>query len=231
MIYPSDKEAREQMVEIGRRMFERRYVAANDGNISIRVGENRVWVTPAGVSKGYMREDMLICLDMDGNVLEGSMKPSSEAGMHLRVYKENPEVGAVVHAHPVTATAFAIARVPLELALMTESVIGLGVVPVADYATTGTAGVAESVAPFCRDYNALLLANHGALTWGRTGIEAYYRMETLECCAQVMEKLGCLSVKPHILSRAQVQELVDIRQRLGVKAGGRPLAAEDIEKG
>lgn len=231
MIYPSDKEAREQIIEIGRRMFERRYVAANDGNISIRVGENRVWVTPAGVSKGYMREDMLICLDMDGNVLVGSMKPSSEAGMHLRVYKENPEVGAVVHAHPVTATAFAIARVPLELALMTESVIGLGVVPVADYATTGTAGVAESVAPFCRDYNALLLANHGALTWGRTGIEAYYRMETLECCAQVMEKLGCLNVKPHILSRAQVQELVDIRQRLGVKAGGRPLAAEDIEKG
>lgn len=231
MNYPTDKEAREQIIEIGRRMFERRYVAANDGNISIRVGDNRVWVTPAGVSKGYMTEDMLICVDMNGRVLEGSMKPSSESGMHLRVYKENPEVGAVVHAHPVTATSFAIARVPLDLALMTESVIGLGVVPVADYATTGTPGVAESVAPYCRDYNALLLANHGALTWGRTGMEAYYRMETLECCAQVMQNLGYLNVKPRLLSRAQVQELLDIRERLGVKAGGRPHAAEDIEKG
>ena len=231
MIYPKDKEAREQIIEIGRRMFERRYVAANDGNISVRVGEDRVWVTPAGVSKGYMTEDMLICLDMQGQVLEGSRKPSSEAGMHLRVYKENPEVGAVVHAHPVTATAFAIARVPLDLALMTESVIGLGVVPVADYATTGTPGVAESVAPYCRDYNALLLANHGALSWGRNGIEAYYRMETLECCAQVMEKLGYLNVRPQLLDRSQVQELLDIRERLGVKAGGRPKAREDIEKG
>lgn len=231
MIYPSDKEARELITEIGRRMFERRYVAANDGNISIRVGEDRVWVTPAGVSKGYMTEDMLICVSMEGQVLEGGLKPSSESGMHLRVYKENPEVGAVVHAHPVTATAFAIAGVPLDLALMTESVIGLGVVPVAEYATTGTPGVAESVAPYCRDYNALLLSNHGALTWGRTGMEAYYRMETLECCAEVMEKLGCLNVKPRLLSRSQVQELMDIRERLGVKAGGRPLAIEDIEKG
>ncbi len=231
MAYPSDKEAREQIIEIGRRMFERRYVAANDGNISIRVGEDRFWVTPAGVSKGYMREDMLVCVDVGGRVLEGSAKPSSESGMHLRVYRENDDVGAVVHAHPVTATAFAIARRPLDLALMTESVIGLGVVPVADYATTGTPGVAESVAPYCRDYNALLLANHGALTWGRTGMEAYYRMETLECCAQVMEKLGYLRVEPRLLSRTQVQELLDIRRRLGVKAGGRPLAQEDIEKG
>ena len=231
MIYPSDKEARELIIEIGRRMFERRYVAANDGNISIRVGEDRVWVTPAGVSKGYMTEDMLICVSMEGKVLEGRLKPSSESGMHLRVYRENPEVGAVVHAHPVTATAFAIAGVPLDLALMTESVIGLGVVPVAEYATTGTPAVAESVAPYCRDYNALLLSNHGALTWGRTGMEAYYRMETLECCAGVMEKLGCLNVKPRLLSRSQVQELMDIRERLGVKAGGRPLAIEDIEKG
>jgi len=229
MGYPTDKEAREQILEIGRRMYERRYVASNDGNISIKTGDNRVWVTPTGVSKGYMTEDMLICVDLEGNILEGSAKPSSETGMHLRVYKENEQVGAVVHAHPVTATSFSIARVPLNTALMIESVIGLGVVPVADYATTGTAAVAESVAPYCRDYNALLLANHGALTWGRHAMEAYYRMETLECCAEVMKNLGFLNVKPHILSRAQVRELLDIRERLGVTAGGEPLAAEDMD--
>lgn len=227
MNYPTDKEAKELILEIGRRMYERRYVASNDGNISVKAGENRVWVTPAGVSKGYMTEDMLVCLDLQGNVLEGKRKHSSETGMHLRVYKENPEVGAVCHAHPVTATSFSIARVPMDAALMIESVIGLGVVPVAPYATTGTGAVAESIAPYCRDYNAVLLANHGALTWGRHAMEAYYRMETLECCAEVMKNLGYLNVKPQLLTASQVQELMDIRSSLGVTAGGRPKSAEE----
>lgn len=229
-LYPTDQEARQQILDIGRRMYERRYVSSNDGNITVRTGENRVWVTPTGVSKGFMAEQMLICTDLSGGILEGTAKPSSEIAMHLRVYRENPQVRAVVHAHPITATAFAIARIPMDVALMTESVVGLGVVPVAAYATTGTAGVAESVAPFCRDYNALLLANHGALTWGTTALQAYYRMESLECCAQIMEKLGYLTASPHVLTRVQVAELLAIREKLGVRSGGTPMCKEELKK-
>ena len=118
-IFCTDREARTAILDIGRRMYERRYVAANDGNISIRTGENSIWVTPSGVSKGYMTDDMLIRVDLDGNVLEGNRIPSSELKMHLRVYQENPQVTAVVHAHPLAATSFSIARIPLDTALLT----------------------------------------------------------------------------------------------------------------
>ena len=227
-VFCNDQEAKALILEVGRRMFERQYVAANDGNISIRAGENRVWVTPAGVSKGYMTEDMLVCVDLNGAILEGTAKPSSESKMHLHVYQENPDVGSVVHAHPIAATTFSIARISLDVAIMTESVIGLGVVPVAEYATTGTQGVPDSVAPFCRDYNACLLANHGALTWGRDAMQAYYRMETLECYATIMMNLGYLNRPPCVLNRAQVDELLEIRRNLGVTSGGIPLCAEDL---
>lgn len=224
----TDEQAKALIIEVGRRMFERQYVAANDGNISIRTGTNRIWVTPAGVSKGYMTEDQLVCVDLDGTVLVGTAKPSSETKMHLRVYRENPDVGSVVHAHPVAATTFSIARIPLDVAIMTESVIGLGVVPVANYATTGTQGVPDSVAPFCRDYNACLLANHGALTWGKDAMQAYYRMETLECYATIMMNLGYLNQPPCVLNRSQVEELLEIRKNLGVTGGGIPRCAEDL---
>ena len=224
----TDEQAKALILEVGRRMFERQYVAANDGNISIRTGENRIWVTPAGVSKGYMTEDQLVCVALDGTVLEGTAKPSSETKMHLRVYQENPDVGSVVHAHPVVATTFSIARIPLDVAIMTESVIGLGVVPVANYATTGTQGVPDSVAPFCKEYNACLLANHGALTWGKDAMQAYYRMETLECYAAIMMNLGYLNQPPCVLNRSQVEELLEIRKNLGVTSGGIPRCAEDL---
>lgn len=225
----TDEQAKELILDIGRRMFEREYVSANDGNITIRTGENRFWVTPAGVSKGYMTEEMLICVDMEGNVVEGTAKPSSELKMHLRVYQENPEVRCVVHAHPIMATCFAIARIPLDAALMTESVLGLGVVPVAEYATTGTPAVADSIAPYCREYNAVLLANHGALTWGNDAMQAYYRMESLECYATIMKNLGYLNRPAHVLTRSQVAELLEKREKLGVRTGGTPLCAEDFE--
>ena len=218
MNYPSKEEAAALICEIGRRMYQRAYVAANDGNISCRVGEDSVWITPSGVSKGYMTEDMLLRVDLEGHVLEGSRKPSSEMKMHLRVYLENPAVRAVVHAHPLAATSFAIARVPLDTAVLTE----------AEYATPGTQGVPDSVAPFCRDYNAVLLANHGALTWGLDVLEAYYRMETLECYAAILMNLGYLNRPAHVLDRAQTRELVDIRRRMGVEAGGVPRCAEDL---
>ena len=114
MEYISDAQAKQMILEVGRRMYQGGFVAANDGNISCKVGDNEIWATPTGVSKGFMTEDMLVKLDLDGNVLEGTHKPSSEIKMHLRVFKENPKVQGVVHAHPLTATAFACAGISLE---------------------------------------------------------------------------------------------------------------------
>jgi len=226
-MYCTDSEAKKLIIEIGKRMFLRQYVSSNDGNISVKTGDDRLWVTPSGVSKGYMTEEMLICTDLEGKLLSGEGKPSSELKMHLRVYRENPDVKAVVHAHPIAATGFAIAHIPLDAAIMTESVLGLGVVPLAPYATTGTDAVADSVAPYCRDYNALLLANHGALTWGSDAMQAYYRMESLECYAQIMMNLGYLNKPAQLLTREQVDELLQKRKALGIFTGGTPKCRED----
>lgn len=168
MEYISDVQAKQMILEVGRRMYQGGFVAANDGNISCKVGDNEIWATPTGVSKGFMTEDMLVKLDLDGNVLEGTHKPSSEIKMHLRVFKENPKVQGVVHAHPLTATAFACAGISLEEPVLMEGVLSLGCVPLVHFALPGTEEVPEAVAPYCREYNAVLLANHGWQTH-RTG--------------------------------------------------------------
>ena len=216
----TDQEARAAILEIGRRMFARQYVAANDGNISVRTAPDRIWVTPTGVSKGYMTEDMLLCVDLEGRVLEGTASPSSEMKMHLRVYQENPEVGSVVHAHPPAATSFAIARVPMDMALLTETVFNLGVVPVAPYATPGTQEVPESIAPFCRSHNAVLLANHGALTWGPDLWSAFDRMETVEQTARIYANVQLLGGGVE-LTEAQETALLGLAGRYAVLAGPR----------
>lgn len=151
--YLSDEKAKELICEIGRRVFDRGLVAANDGNITLRVGEREVWATPTGVSKGYMAPEMLVKMDFDGNVLEGTWTPSSEVKMHLRVYNENPTVGGTVHAHPPIATAYAITGEWIDQPVFAEAIVMLGVVPVASYATPGTQAVPDSVAPYCKDYN------------------------------------------------------------------------------
>lgn len=220
--YMPDFEAKKWICEIGRRMYARNFVAANDGNISVRTGPNAVWATPTGVSKGFLTPDMLVKLDLDGNVLAGKNKPSSEIRMHLRVYRENPEVRAVVHAHPIAATSYAIAGIDLDQALSSEAVVLLGKVPVAPYATPGTNEVAEAIAPYCKDYNAVLLANHGALTWGRDPQEAYFRMESLEHYAQMSLFTNEVLKKANELSCRQVSDLLAIRQKLGIRSGGTP---------
>ena len=225
--YLSDFEAKKWIIEIGRRMYAKNFVAANDGNISVRTGPNAVWATPTGVSKGFMTPDMLVKLDLDGKVLSGKNKPSSEIKMHLRVYKENPEVRAVVHAHPVVATSYAIAGISLERALSSEAVVLLGRVPVAPYATPGTEEVPESIAPYCRDYNAVLLANHGALTWGRDPLEAYFRMESLEHYARMSLYTSEVLKKVNELSCSQVSDLLEIREKLGIRGGGTPSCRPD----
>ena len=204
----TDQEARAAILEIGRRMFARQYVAANDGNISVRTAPDRIWVTPTGVSKGYMTEDMLLCVDLEGRVLEGTAAPSSEMKMHLRVYRENPEVGSVVHAHPPAATSFAIARVPMDMALLTETVFNLGVVPVAPYATPGTQEVPESIAPFCRTHNAVLLANHGLVAWEGSLPKAFSLARDLEFTAELQWRAMAVGT-PNILTDSQMAEALE----------------------
>lgn len=170
------------MIDVGKKMYLRGFVAANDGNLSVRCpdGESAI-VTPSGVSKGSMTEDMFVKLRIsDGEILEGTHKPSIESKMHLRLYRENPDIHAAVHAHPLFATTFAIARQPLDAPIYPAAMMNLGTVPVAEYSPPGTEGVADSVVPFAKDYRAILLANHGALTWARDILTAWYRMEELE---------------------------------------------------
>ena len=214
--YPTDAQAKAEILEAGRRIYQRGLVAANDGNLSVRVGENALWVTPTGVSKGSMTEEMLVKLDLEGNVLMGDRKPSSEVKMHLRIYREDPEVRAVVHAHPPAATAFACAGIPLDKPLLQEGVVQLGTVPVAPYALPGSQGVADSVAPFCKHCRAVLLEYHGAVTWGDTMQQAHYRLECLEQTALValhLRALGCDRVMPPQL----VQDLEELRPAWGIR--------------
>ncbi len=170
------------MIDVGKKMYLRGFVAANDGNLSVRCPDGVcAIVTPSGVSKGSMCEDMFVKVRIsDGEVLEGTHKPSIETKMHLRLYTENPDISAVVHAHPIFATTFAIARQPLNEPIYPASMMNLGDVHVAEYSAPGTDGVADSVAPYAKNSRALLLANHGALTWARDILTAWYRMEELE---------------------------------------------------
>ncbi|MDR3336964.1 MAG: class II aldolase/adducin family protein [Treponema sp.] len=221
--YPSDYEARQEILDIGRRMYEKNYVAANDGNISCKVGPDALWATPTGVSKGFMRQDQLVKMRLNGTVIQmGALKPSSEIKMHLRLYNENPEIMGVAHAHPPICTSFAIAGLGLDQAIYPEALVNLGTVPCVHYEAPGSQGIPDSVAPFCRDYNAVLLANHGALSWGTTLMEAFFRLESMEHYAMVIMYTGNIIGRANVLSCDQVGELLKIRERLGVTTGGVP---------
>ena len=181
------QEEREAVCRVGKLLYDRGYVAANDGNISVRVGEGRLLITPSGVSKGRMTPDMLLVTDLDGTVIEGNRHPSSEGKMHLEVYRGRPDVNAVVHAHPPVSTAFAVCRRGLETPYLSELVAGLGQVPCTpSFAMLSTEEVPQSVRPYLADHNALLLANHGALAWGGDLWEAFYRLETVEHTAKIV---------------------------------------------
>lgn len=226
--YLSDEEAKNTIIEIGKRMYQKGFVAANDGNISCKVSEDTIWTTPTGVSKGYMTPDMLVKMKLNGEILEGTNKPSSEVKMHIRVYQENPMVNAVTHAHPLVATSFAIAGICLDKAILPEAVVQLGTVPIATYATPGTQGIPDSIAPYCNSHNAVLLANHGAISWGKNLLEAYYRMESLEYYATILMYTGNIIGRANVLTNKQIEELINIREKLGITSGGNPIG-RDIE--
>lgn len=206
---------REQICAIGRRIYQNGFAAANDGNISVRCGD-RVITTPTGVSKGFLQPDMLVEVNLEGGVLTGSLQPSSELKMHLEVYRQRSDARAVVHAHPPYATAFAIVgRVP-DQPIIAEAVVTVGPVALAPYATPSTPGVARSIAPYLAAHDAILLSNHGALTYGADLETAYWRLESLEFYA----KLTVLSSQigaPRLLTPEQLGELQVLRSRTRTK--------------
>ena len=181
------EQMRRELCQVGKLLYDRGYVAANDGNLSVQLAEDQILITPSGVSKGRMTPDMLLVTDLEGRVLSGDRYPSSEIALHLEVYRRRPDVGAVVHAHPPVSTAFAVCRQGLTDPYLAELVVGLGEVPVTDgFAMLSTDQVPRSIIPFLPDHNAVLLCNHGAVTWGKDLWSAFDRMETVEHTAKIL---------------------------------------------
>lgn len=214
----SEYEIKKQICDIGKRIYDRGMVAANDGNISVKISDNVFLCTPTGVSKGFMTPEYICKVDAEGKVIQanGDFKPSSEIKMHMRVYKERPDVQSVVHAHPMYGTAFAIAGIPLTQPIMPEAVIALGCVPIAEYGTPSTMEIPDAVSKYLQHYDAVLLENHGALTYSDSLLNAYHKMESLEFYAQLLflsKQLG----GPKELSESQVQRLYEIRRKFGLK--------------
>ncbi len=214
---PSESQLRADIVEVGRRLYARGYTASNDGNISTRLDDRRLLMTPASVCKGFMDPQMMVITDMEGNKLAGERKPSSEMQMHLEVYRQRPEIQAVVHAHPPVATAFAVAGIPLDRAVLAEVVTTLGSVPIAEYATPSTQELPAAVRKYVKAHDGMLLANHGALTLGSDVFAAYYKMETIEHFANISFVARMLGGE-RLLSRDEVIRLQGLRGRYGIAA-------------
>ena len=206
---------KKEICEVGRRIYNRGFVAANDGNISVRVDKDRIICTPTGVSKGYISEDMIATCDSEGNQISGPMPISSEIRMHLEIYKLRSDVQSVVHAHPPTATGFAVAGIELTKCILPEVIVSLGGIPLADYGTPGGPDIVEPMKELLKDYDAILMANHGVVTIGSHVMDAHFKMETVEHFAKILlvaQQLG----GSNTLSNKDVNELIDLRKRFGI---------------
>jgi L-fuculose-phosphate aldolase len=224
MSTPSEEQLRADIVEAGRRLYARAYVASNDGNISARLDDSRLLTTPKSVSKGFMTPDMMVIVDYDGKKLSGDRDASSELPMHLEIYRNRPDVNAVVHAHPPIATGFAVAGIPLTRAVLAEVVTTLGSIPIAEYGTPSTAELPEAVRKYIKAHDGLLLANHGAVTCCRSVMTAYYKMETIEHFAKI-SLVARLLGREHVFSRDEVERLQGLRGMYGIAAPA-PLCAD-----
>src|SRR3954465_1859488 len=225
----TEEQLRAEIVEVGRRMYARGYVASNDGNISARLDDRRLLTTPTAVSKGYMTPDMMVVVDWDGNRISGERKASSELKMHLEIYRNRPDVNAVVHAHPPIATGFAVAGIPLTRAVLAEVVTTLGSIPIAEYGTPSTAELPEAVRKYIKAHDGMLLANHGAVTCGSSVLNAHFKMETIEHFAKI-SLVARLLGREHLLSREEVGRLQGLRGMYGI-ASPAPVCADPAEAG
>lgn len=228
----TDDEHRADLVRVCRLIYEKGWVAMNDGNVSIRVDDDRILCTPTAVSKGFVEPEDVIQCDMQGCKVSGRRECTSEIAMHITIYTMRPDVRSVVHAHPPVATGFATAGRALDKALLPEVIIQLGAVPLAAYGLPGTPALSDGMLPWIPQYDALLLENHGCTAYGRDVWEAFFRMEMVEHFARitfVAEMLGGAKALP----REEVDKLFAARQRYKVQSRaqmhpGMPLVAEDL---
>jgi L-fuculose-phosphate aldolase len=226
MNHLSEEHLRADIVEIGRRLHERAYIASNDGNISVRLGDDLLLTTPKGVSKGFMSPDMMVVTDLMGRKVRGHRDPSSEILMHLEVYRSRPDARAVVHAHPPVATGFAVAGIPLDRAVLAEVITTLGSIPIADYGTPSTHELPDAVRKYIKAHDGLLLANHGALTVAGELFAAYYKMETIEHFARI-SLVARLLGRERLLTREEVDRLQGLRGSYGIAAPA-PICSDEV---
>jgi L-fuculose-phosphate aldolase len=217
-----DRQQRGLIVQFGKMLHDRGYVAGMDGNLSVRLDEDRILATPTAMCKGSMRPSDLVIVDPEGRHLAGKRDVSSEIGMHLLIYRLRPDIRGIVHAHPPTATGFAAAGMPLDRPLICEVVIGLGSIPLARYGTPGTPELAEAMEPLIPQYDALLMSNHGVVAYGGDLTHAYMKMETVEHFAQI-------ALVTHLLGRQQplnsqdLQKLILLRSKYQGSNSAAPL--------
>jgi L-fuculose-phosphate aldolase len=215
----SDRQHRVAIVQFGRMLHENGFVAATDGNLSVRLDEERLLVTPTCISKGRMRTSDMVIVGMDGRRLAGKRRVSSEIGMHLLIYRLRPDVRGIVHAHPPTATGFAASGYDLNRPLVCEVVVGLGSIPLARYGTPGTPELTDALEPLIPHHDAILMANHGVVTFGSSLESAYMKMETVEHFAKIALVAHLLG-NEQPLGEKEVEKLHEVRHRYN--GGGAP---------
>lgn len=210
-------EIRAQICDICYKIWQLGWVAANDGNVSVKLGDDRFLATPTGMSKAFITPEKLLLINGRGEIVEAQegLRPSSEIKMHLRCYAERPDVGAVIHAHPPGATGFAVAHKPMDMYNMIEDVAAIGSVPLTPYGTPSTYEVPEAIAPYLAEHDVMLLENHGALAVGADPITAFYRMESLELWAKITINAVILGGS-HDISRENIDKLIALREYYGV---------------
>ncbi len=212
---PAERDARRDIVEVCRRIYARGWLAATDGNVSVRLGDDRVLTTPTGVHKGYLREDDLLVVDRRGRRVSGTRGPSSEIAMHLAAYDVRPDVGAVVHAHPTNCIAFSLAGVSLAQCLLPEVVFTFGSIPTTAYTTPTTEEVPNEVRRWLVGFDAMILDRHGSLTVGADVYAAYDKLERMEHVAEITLRARMLGpIRP--LEPAQVERLREVGRGLGL---------------
>ncbi len=207
-----EQQLAEELAHFGKLMHDVGFVSGTDGNLSVRLDEETVLATPTCISKGMMQASDMVMVDMQGRKVQGEKNVSSEIGMHLTIYRMRSDVAAIAHAHPCTATGFAAAGIALDQPICSELVVSLGAIPLASYATPGSADLSESLQPFISNYDAILMANHGVVSYGRDLEEAYLKMETVEHFAKIMlvaHQLG----GAQSLSKPELRKLLEARTK------------------
>jgi L-fuculose-phosphate aldolase len=211
---PSERELKEQICDIGRRLYAKGFAAANDGNISIRLNEREILCTPTMVSKGFLKVEDICKVDYEGKQIAGTRKRSSEILLHLAVYKNRDDVNSVVHCHPPHATAFAVAHEPIPKCVLPEVEVFLGEVPIAKYATPGDQRLPNTIIPYVKDCNTILLANHGTVSWGPSCELAYFNTEIIDAYCRILllaKQLG----RVNYFSEQHTSELMEFKKRIG----------------